>query len=409
MIGKKYAITAIGLLLCLTTAPAFAQDITVTRSISPTIFEEQTTLTVTLTVTNATDSEIDVFIEDVAPFDWVVSNPSDGGTASDEFVSWEITVPPDGLTLTYEVTSPANPTEPGVWDNELTTVDDFVNELSTIGGQSTAVLLFELLEENIVEAPVGGPIMKDGRVEESEWGNAFTFSFNTVDNPDMAPGVLLSDMNPEDSMNVWAMHDANNIYVALEVFDDDLHPYFWWEEAQAGESPEGFTTNVWEYDSTELYLDGNLSRMDGAKEQDCLGAQMTVDAAGRWHGGNDRPEEVLSGEDDLGTFYFTEDGPCWNYGARMFVDENRYVVEYVLNKNTMLDSVDRTTAGFDILVNGSTGPIDAQENSREHKWGWFNTDQVTLEVFEAWDAEDGWGLIELQGEPGQGVADWSTY
>jgi len=168
-----------------------------------------------------------------------------------------------------------------------------------------------------------------------------------------------------------ALYDENNIYVLLNVEDDDHYPA--WE---AG-SP-----NVWEYDMPFVYFDVNDELLDG------LGSNLKI---GHWEFASSFKEEQYSVPNyDLGR----NNEVLWCYN----LTGNNYVVEYTFpytslmqNDGSILDMngfIDLGSIGFDITVADQDEGITF---ARQRKV-WQNRGDIN----ESWANMDDCGIISLQ-------------
>ncbi len=351
-----------------------------TRSFSGSAFLGGETFDVELIVDREGEEE-EITVTETVPEGWSVSDISDDGTLSGNTITWTITLGTGSHTLTYSATAPENPTESGEWTGDVEGVET--------RGEESLFLIHSTMWDLRVEAPFKtNTVTLDGELGADEYQGANTYSFNhDTSEGNTAPGVHLSGNEyPADEENVTfkVFHDSDYIYVGLDVVDPSL-------EFNAN------ADDAWRNDSIELYLDGNLSRLE-VKEQNAQGPQMTVAGDGHLLGGNDQPTPI-----EADGYWYSEDGAYWDYGARVKDDDSGYVVEYRLNKSVMLVPKDRTIAGFEILMNSS----EAGAGDRTGKWGWYSSDEEGV-PFEAWDNETGWGIIELlSGDTA--VPDWTLY
>ncbi|MBN2329643.1 MAG: hypothetical protein JXR73_21055 [Candidatus Omnitrophica bacterium] len=367
-----------------------------TRKISPTSFIEQETFDVSLEIYNSGDAKT-ISIEEMIPAGWSAADISNGGSISGETISWSFSAPQGDSVLTYKTTSPADPSERGIWSGTI--------EGQVISGlDSVFFITQELLDTKVDALYLTNEVILDGELGENEYAGANSYQFDNAD--DIAPGVWLSGTQysaEDNNVTFHVFHDDEFIYVGMDVIDPDL-------DFRSGDA-------AWRNDATELYMDGNLSRLTTI-EQDQYGFQLTVVGDGSWarsndsfdviHITDDNPEEdnlltnggyaALNGRD-------SEGGPVfWGLGARAKDDGTGFIVEYRVNKEMILVPPDRTLIGFDILMNGASDP-DVSE--RTSKWGWHTTgDDGTVQEY--WNNETGWGLLELLGGP-VNVPDWALH
>ncbi|MBN2329536.1 MAG: hypothetical protein JXR73_20510 [Candidatus Omnitrophica bacterium] len=231
----------------------------------------------------------------------------------------------------------------------------------------------------------------DGVLEEGEYEGAYTETFDHADKT--PPGVHWSPDGAEvdaelENATFHIFHNNDYIFVAIDVVD------------KIGLDFESGLPDIWKNDSTELHFDGNLSRSN-PKDNNAYGFQAVVLGSGELVGGNDGPAmvELPNGG------YASTNGAYWNAGAKVKDTEDGYIVEYAIDKSKILDPVDRTVIGFEILMNSGAGTGD-----RTGKWGYWNTSLGADETdAEHWDNEQGWAIVELVGGGGTGVSDWSLF
>lgn len=347
-----------------------------TRSFSSGIYTGGETIEASIDLFNPGSSAVSVDVTELAdPFFDVVS-ADNGGSISGSDINWSVSVPAgETLTLGYTIKAPDSFEGKGTWDGNANSMPIF--GVNTISG------ILPLVLENKKEVPfLTNEITLDGEIGEDEYAGATSFTFDVSD-PDNPPGTVMNGGSlTSHGMTVHLLHNNDYIYVALDVVDP-LVDY-----------TSNDSADVWRSDSSELYLDGNLSRLS-TKEGNALGPQMTVQANGARAAGNDAPTPIELSNGG----HYTEDGAYWNFGAAE--DADGYNVEYQLSKAQMVDPPTRTLLGFDILIN------DASETGdRSGKWGWFNVGEDGA-IAEFWDDETGWGLIELM--EGTSVSEWALY
>lgn len=301
------------------------------------------------------------------------------GTASfaNETITWKLTNASGTVNMTYDldITAAAAATGYVLLDGQI----DNQGDVSAVSGINS---LFKVQWQ----VPfIDREATLDGVISAGEYDGAREETFGHADGDTTPPGVHISGTAyPVDEENVtfYIYHSRTSIYVALNVLDGDILDF----------DPD--PVDSWQHDSAELYLDGNLSRDVAPKSGDRFGPQMTVLGDGSRNGGNDMPTAV----EMPGGGHSTKDGAYWNYGAKV-KDDNEYVVEYQLNKSQMLDPLDRTVIGFDILMNSGAGG-----GARSGKWG-YNSTTLDGTAGEYWDDETGWAVIELVGGP-TSVTEW---
>lgn len=293
---------------------------------------------------------------------------------------WKLSNASGSAEMTYDMDISATAAAPG-----------FVLLSGTIDsdGKQSAISGVDSLFKVQWQAPfIDREVTLDGVIAAGEYTGARTETFGHASGDTTPPGVHIDGTAyPADKENVefHIYHSRTSIYVGMTVLDGDVLDF----------DPD--PVDAWQHDSAEIYLDGNLNRLE-TKENARFGPQMTVLGDGSVAAGNDAPTPVeLPNGGYAGT-----NGAYWNYGAKAYPTDNKYVVEYQMLKDQMLDPVDRTVVGFDILMNSGSGT-----HARTGKWG-YNTTRLDGTAGEYWNDETGWIVIELAGGP-TNVSEWYLY
>ena len=347
------------------------------RSISASAFQGGETFDVQLTVSAEGDAQDYELIENV-PEGWEVSDISDGGVLADGSITWNMNLGSGSSSVSYKITAPSDATESGSFSGT-------VGGIATRGDDVINYIYPELWDSRILCPFTSNDIVLDGVINDAEYAGAtsMTFDHDTSDS-NAAPGVHISGNEysaDEQNVTFYVLHDNDYIYVACDIVDSNLAFY----ENE---------TDAWQNDSIEVYLDGNLSF--SAPRDAPLGIQCTVTGDGHLLGGDNAPTPV---EGD--GFFSSTDGLVWNFGAR--ANDSGYVVEYMMPKDVVLDPTDRDLIGFEILMNDS----EAGAGARTGKWG-FHSSREDGTVFEAYNDESGWALMELMPNDSP-VDEWGLY
>ncbi len=133
------------------------------------------------------------------------------------------------------------------------------------------------------------------------------------------------------SFSAWAIHDAEAIYVAIDVTDDKLVN----DSATAG-SEDGST---WEDDSVEIFFDADHDRNVGGQVQPFEGQYVFTANGAR------RDAEALNPTFGADTDWF----------AATTQTDHGYQVEFKVMKSALLDPADGATLGFHIALNDDDG------------------------------------------------------
>jgi hypothetical protein len=275
---------------------------------------------------------------------------------TDGTINWTVNLGTGTKTVTYQVTAPASPSESATFGGTIGGIE--------IKGTDSLFYIYPKLWDTRIEAPsLNNTVTLDGLIDAAEYAgaNEYYFDHDTSDGNE-APGVHISGTEytaAESNMTFHIFHDATYLYIACDVTDSNMA---FNEDAE----------RAWHNDSVEIFMDGNLGRTTD-REDGPYGFQLTIVGDGHLVGGNDRPTAV---EGD--GFYSSTDGSYWNYGARVKEDGTGYVVEYKIDKTKTLLPVDRTIAGFEILMNGS----EQGAGERTYKWGYYSSREDGT-IFEA--------------------------
>jgi len=169
----------------------------------------------------------------------------------------------------------------------------------------------------------------DGTIELGEYSGAETIrlnSFNAIfDIPSGDDTFEPSDL----SYRAWAIHDADHVYVAVDVVDDNVVT----DTAEAG----GEDGNTWEDDSVEIFFDPNNSKDQGRGTEKFEGQYvLTANGAHRDNEANN---------------------PAWDtdWTAATARTAKGYAVEFKIKKSALLNIKDGGTTGFHIAVNDDDG------------------------------------------------------
>lgn len=302
-------------------------------------------------------------------------------TASGNTVTWTVSNLGADATLTYTVNIPANFNQSFV----------LISGSYVAGGLDLTVTGSDKIIPIFWDVPfIDRTVTLDGVISPGEYDGAYSEQFGHEDGDNVPPGIHISgNAYPLEDENATfhIFHNRDYIYVAIDVVDKILLDF------------TGNTTDAWQNDSTELYIDGDLSRL-ATKNNNRLGFQATVVGDGHFLGGNDAPTPVQLPNGG----YASTNGAYWNMGAKAKDDETGYIVEYQVIKSQVLDPPDRTVIGFDILMNSGEGT-----GARTGKWGYWNTKLETpTSDAEHWNDERGWAVVQLVGQPAP-VGDWSIY
>jgi len=205
------------------------------------------------------------------------------------------------------------------------------------------------------------PPTLDGTISPGEYDDAFSVDVR-FDYPDSPPGIValgsVSD-STDLSYKVYAMYDADNLYIAVDVTDDQIYV----------DSPD----EPWEDDRVEVRIDGDEVSNDPWPNCNEEGFQIMVNADG----------SVGS----LGLTYGTD----WFAAAGLRT--GGYIVEFriPLSSIDMKDGPGETnptlgsSVGFTVIVND-----DDDGGNREAYTLWDGVDVDT------WNREEDWGILRFR-------------
>jgi len=143
----------------------------------------------------------------------------------------------------------------------------------------------------------------------------------------------------DNGYSAWVVHDADAIYVAVDVLDDQLFT----DTAPAGS--EDMTT--WEDDSVEIFFDVDLDRLGG--RETAFEGQYVFTANGAWR-------DMEAGSPTFGA--------ANDWFAATSTNARGYQVEFKIKKSALNDPADGATLGFHIAQNDDDG------SGRRAQVGW---------------------------------------
>lgn len=218
----------------------------------------------------------------------------------------------------------------------------------------------EYTAPNVTTAPT-----VDGSIASGEYGNASEINITTH------TGVYNGDDDwtlGDHDWQAWVVHDAEFVYVAVNVIDDMVVT----DTADAG-SEDGQT---WVDDSVEVFFDSNASRDVGRSTSSAFEGQYVLTPNGAWR--DNEANNPFFGETDE-----------WFAAATTIA--TGYQMEFRFLKEGFHDM--QTTMGFDIAVNDDDGADRKTQlawNGRPHN-------------------ERSYGFLTLGSDGGSSVSEWSLY
>ncbi len=184
-------------------------------------------------------------------------------------------------------------------------------------------------------APKAAAPVIDGTINASEYAGAAEIRIDGV------TGIYDNTSGDNDwaatdhSYSAWVIHDAEAIYVAVNVTDDIVVT----DTAEPG-SEDG---NTWEDDSIEIFFDPNNSKDSGRGAEQFEG-QYVLTANGAWR----------DNEANNPTFGQTE-----HWFAATTKTATGFAIEFKVKKSAILDPADGTSIGFHIALNDDDGSLPA--------------------------------------------------
>jgi cellulose/xylan binding protein with CBM9 domain len=143
----------------------------------------------------------------------------------------------------------------------------------------------------------------------------------------------------DNGYSAWVVHDADAVYVAIDVLDDQV-----FTDTAAASSEDGMT---WEDDSVEIFFDVNLDRLGG--RETAFEGQYVFTANGAWR------------DNEAGNPTF---GAANDWFAATSRTAGGYQVEFKIKKSALNNPVDGATLGFNIAQNDDDGA------GRKAQLGW---------------------------------------
>lgn len=181
----------------------------------------------------------------------------------------------------------------------------------------------------------------DGKINASEYAGAQEVKQNSF-NSDFDINAGDDTFESTDlSYSFWAVHDANAVYVAVDVTDDTIVT----DSAAAG-SEDGST---WEDDSAEILFDADNDNESGRSTTNLYEGQFVFTPNGAWR----------DNEANNPTF-----GADADWFAASTTTSTGYQIEFKVPKATLMGVADGATMGFDIDVNDDDGA------NREAQMNW---------------------------------------
>ncbi len=167
----------------------------------------------------------------------------------------------------------------------------------------------------------------DGNLDEAAWASAGRDQSNAYLSPFWRASYPIS--LEDHSFEIFALHDADTIYIAVQVTDDVVVT----DSATAGSEGE----SVWNDDSIEFMIDGDLSLNAGNENAYGSSAKFTIAAN-------------AATSYDEGQFIFGEEADTDWYAVPSITDTG-YIIEFRAAKAAVVNPLDATQIGFNIAIN----------------------------------------------------------
>jgi hypothetical protein len=252
--------------------------------------------------------------------------------------------------------------------------------------------LARLTRQPLLIPYVAGGANPDGVMQPGEWRGALKIHV-TGERPDVNPGWSALDANPIDpadsSFDLYVMHDGANLYVAMDVTDQDL---------SSDDHPNVEHANVWDDDCTEVYIDGDfdLDYSEGA-----TGGPADDD---EW-------AEGVSPHFGINNAWWDKNSGTYNssWWAKTVQNASGFVVEYKIAFSG-IDTLDGE-GRFEALKPGDTIGFNALHNdddfggAREHQLCLFGGDHTGA----IYRTQHDWGVAVLEPGGPSAVKRWKEY
>lgn len=221
-------------------------------------------------------------------------------------------------------------------------------------GQSHQESTYGVLEfgRRSITAPlITDTITIDGKMDEAAWKKAATGKGGVPFGP--FEGATVPKSLADQSFDFYAMHDADYLYIAIDVKDDEVIT----DSAEAGS--EDSTT--WYDDAAEIFIDGNHSHTPGRTGETGLhlGGQFVITPNQAYRDAEASEVEPV--------FYGPEADMDWY--ALTSLTSTGYIAEYRLKKSSIFDAPDRTLIGFEIAIDeDDSDPASEKDTGQQVNW-----------------------------------------
>lgn len=185
----------------------------------------------------------------------------------------------------------------------------------------------------------------DGKMSETSWNSAGKGKGGAPYGP--TEGATVPKSTADLSFDLYAMHDAAYLYVAVDVKDDEVIT-----DTEATGAEDGYT---WYDDSVEVFIDGNHTHTPGNAGQTgfMFGGQLVITANNAFRDAN----AAANGE----VFYGPGANDSWY--ALTTLTPTGYLAEYRIKKADLFDPADIGVIGFEITINEDDSDPAIEKNS----------------------------------------------
>lgn len=185
----------------------------------------------------------------------------------------------------------------------------------------------------------------DGKMTEESWSSAGKGKGGAPYGP--TEGTTVPTSTADLSFDFYVMHDAQYLYVAVDVMDDEV--------ITDTEAPGAEDGNTWYDDSVEIFIDGNYTHMPGVTGETgyMFGGQLVITANNAFRDAN----AAENGE----VFYGPNPEDSWN--ALTTLTPTGYLAEYQIKKADLFDPADIGVIGFEICINEDDSDPPVEKDS----------------------------------------------
>ena len=201
----------------------------------------------------------------------------------------------------------------------------------------------------VLTAPlITGEITIDGKMDEADWASADKGMAGVPYGP--FEGTTIPRDLADLSCDIYVMHDATWLYVAIDVNDAEVIA----DSAEPGSEDQ----STWYDDSAEIFIDGNHSHTPGRTGEIGigLGGQFVITTVNAWR--DNEADNPYYGETDDNDWY-----------ALSTLTGDGYIAEFRVKKESFFDPVDTEIIGFEVAINeDDTDPPEEKDTGFQINW-----------------------------------------